>query len=74
MVVMGIMEDIKNINSFSQNNHSYFLNANDEKVDNEDQNNMSFDLAQILKTGYQKRKFSNTSTVNWLQTWRISNL
>tara|TARA_B100000674_G_scaffold308958_1_gene256645 strand:+ start:275 stop:499 length:225 start_codon:yes stop_codon:yes gene_type:complete len=74
MVVMEIMEDIKNINSFSQNNHSYFLNANDEKVDNEDQNNMSFDLAQILKTGYQKRKFSNTSTVNWLQTWRISNL
>ena len=74
MVVMGIMEDIKNINSFSQNNHSNFFNTNDEKVDNEDQNNMSFDLAQILKTGYQKRKFSNTSTVNWLQTWRISNL
>ena len=74
MVVMDIMEDIKNISSFSQNNHSNFFNTNDEKVDNEDQNNMSFDLAQILKTGYQKRKFSNTSTVNWLQTWRISNL
>ena len=74
MVVMYIMEEIKNINSYSQNNHSNFYNATDEKVDNEDQDNNSFDLAQLLKTGYQKRKFSNTSTVNWLQTWRISNL
>ena len=74
MVVMSFMEEIKNINSYSQNNQSYFYNATDEKVDNEDQDNKSFDLAQILKTGYQKRKFSNTSTVNWLQTWRISNL
>ena len=74
MVVMYIMEEIKNINSYSQNNQSNFYNATDEKLDNEDQNNKSFDLAQILKTGYQKRKFSNTSTVNWLQTWRISNL
>ena len=74
MVVMLVMEEIKNINSYSQNNHSNFYNATDEKVDNENQNNKYFDLAQILKTGYQKRKFSNTSTVNWLQTWRISNL
>ena len=74
MVVMFIMEEIKNINSYSQNNQSNFYNATDEKVDNEDQDNNSFDLAQLLKTGYQKRKFSNTSTVNWLQTWRISNL
>ena len=74
MVVMSVMEEIKNISSYSQNNHSNFYNATDEKEDNEDQNNKSFDLAQILKTGYQKRKFSNTSTVNWLQTWRISNL
>ena len=74
MVVISVMEEIKNINSYSQNNHSNYYNANDEKVDNEDQDNKSFDLAQILKTGYQKRKFSNTSTVNWLQTWRISNL
>ena len=71
---MFVMEEIKNINSYSQNNHSNIYNATDEKLDNEDQNNKSFDLAQILKTGYQKRKFSNTSTVNWLQTWRISNL
>ena len=71
---MSVMEEIKNINSYSQNNHSNFYNATDEKVDNEDQDNNSFDLAQLLKTGYQKRKFSNTSTVNWLQTWRISNL
>ena len=74
MVVMSFMEEIKNINSYSQNNQSYFYNATDEKVDDEDQDNNSFDLAQLLKTGYQKRKFSNTSTVNWLQTWRISNL
>ena len=74
MVVMSFMEEIKNINSYSQNNQSNFYNATDEKVDNEHQNNKSFDLAQILKTGYQKRKFSNTSTLNWLQTWRISNL
>ena len=74
MVVISFMEEIKNINSYCQNNQSFFYNANNEKVDNEDQNNNSFDLAQILKTGYQKRKFSNTSTVNWLQTWRISNL
>ena len=74
MVVISVMEEIKNINSYSQNNHSNFYNATDEKVNNEDQDNNSFDLAQLLKTGYQKRKFSNTSTVNWLQTWRISNL
>ena len=74
MVVMYFMEEIKNINSYSQNNQSNFYNATDEKVDDEDQDNNSFDLAQLLKTGYQKRKFSNTSTVNWLQTWRISNL
>ena len=74
MVVMTFMEEIKNINSYRQNNQSNFYNATDEKVDNEDQDNNSFDLAQLLKTGYQKRKFSNTSTVNWLQTWRISNL
>ena len=71
---MFVMEEIKNINSYSQNNQSNFYNATDEKVNNEDQDNNSFDLAQLLKTGYQKRKFSNTSTVNWLQTWRISNL
>ena len=74
MVVISFMEEIKNINSYSQNNQSNFYNATDEKVNNEDQDNNSFDLAQLLKTGYQKRKFSNTSTVNWLQTWRISNL
>tara|TARA_B100000963_G_C22096736_1_gene438863 strand:+ start:116 stop:322 length:207 start_codon:yes stop_codon:yes gene_type:complete len=68
------MEDIKNISSYNQNNHNNFYSVNDEKECYEDQDNKSFDLAQILKTGYQKRKFSNTSTVNWLQTWRISNL
>ena len=68
----------KYIGEFCKRNNAlwidFYYNATDEKVDNEDQNNKHFDLAQILKTGYQKRKFSNTSTVNWLQTWRISNL
>ena len=68
------MEDIKNISSYNQNNHNNFYNVSDDKIGSEDQDEKSFDLAQILKTGYQKRKFSNTSTIHWLQTWRISNL
>ncbi len=68
------MDDIKNISSYNQNNHNNFYNVSDEKIGSEDQDEKSFDLAQILKTGYKKRKFSNTSTIHWLQTWRISNL
>ena len=70
------MESIKNINSQNQNNNNnnYYSNGIDEPSNSADHNNQTFDLAQILKTGHQKRKFSNTSTVNWLQTWRVSNL
>ena len=70
------MESIKNISSQNQNhiNNNYYSNGIDESGNSEDHNNQTFDLAQILKTGHQKRKFSNTSTVNWLQTWRVSNL
>ena len=67
------MDGIKNISS---NNHNNYKNnyGDDEQNNLEDQDKQTFDLAQVLKTGYQKRKFSNTSTISWLQTWRISNL
>ena len=68
------MDSIKNINSNNQNNRYNYFNGSDEQSNSEDQDNQNFDLAQILKTGYQKRKFSNASTISWLQTWRISNL
>ena len=70
------MDAIKNISSNNHNNQNNYYNDNDNDEQNnlEDQNKQNFDLAQILKTGYQKRKFSNTSTISWLQTWRISNL
>ena len=68
------MDGIKNISSNNHNNHKNYYNGDDELNNLEDQDKQTFDLAQVLKTGYQKRKFSNTSTINWLQTWRISNL
>ena len=68
------MDGIKNISSSNQNNHKNYYNGDDEQNNLEDQDKQTFDLAQVLKTGYQKRKFSNTSTISWLQTWRISNL
>ena len=68
------MDGIKHISSNSHNNHNNYYNGDDEQRNLEDQDKQTFDLAQVLKTGYQKRKFSNTSTINWLQTWRISNL
>ena len=68
------MENVKKISSLTQNHNSDHYNNLNEPIISEDNDNQTFDLAQILKTGHQKRKFSNTSTVNWLQTWRISNL
>ena len=68
------MDGIKNIGSNNHNNHNNYYNGNDEQDNLVDQDKQTFDLAQILKTGHQKRKFSNTSTISWLQTWRISNL
>ena len=68
------MENIKKISSLIQNHNNDHYNNLNEPIISEDNDNQTFDLAQILKTGHQKRKFSNTSTVNWLQTWRISNL
>ena len=74
MVVFVFMDPIKNINSHNQINHNSYYNGSNDQNNLEDKDKQTFDLAQILKTGYQKRKFSNTSTINWLQTWRISNL
>lgn len=68
------MDGIKNISSNNHNNHKNYFSGDDEQNNSEDQDKQTFDLAQVLKTGYQKRKFSNTSTISWLQTWRISNL
>ena len=68
------MDGIKNISSNSHNNHNNYYNGDDDQRNLEDQDKQTFDLAQVLKTGYRKRKFSNTSTISWLQTWRISNL
>ena len=68
------MENVKKISSLTQNHNNDHYNNLNEPIISEDNDNQTFDLAQILKTGHQKRKFSNTSTVNWLQTWRISNL
>ncbi len=68
------MDGIKNISSNNHNNHKNYFSDDDDQNNLEDQDKQTFDLAQVLKTGYQKRKFSNTSTINWLQTWRISNL
>ena len=68
------MDGIKNISSNNHNNQKKYFSGDDDQNYLEDQDKQTFDLAQVLKTGYQKRKFSNTSTINWLQTWRISNL
>ena len=68
------MDGIKNISSNNHNNQKKYFSGDDDQNYLEDQDKQTFDLAQVLKTGYQKRKFSNTSTISWLQTWRISNL
>ena len=68
------MDGIKNTSSNNHNNQKKYFSGDDDQNYLEDQDKQTFDLAQVLKTGYQKRKFSNTSTINWLQTWRISNL
>ena len=68
------MESIKNISSHNQNNKkSYYLDE-EEPIKKDDLNETTLDLTNILKTGHKKRKFSNTSTLSWLQTWRVSNL
>ena len=68
------MEQIKAILANTQSNYK------DRQGDREyldvdgSEDNLTNRLAEMLKTGYQTRKFSDTSTLNWLQTWRKSNL
>ncbi|PQM54904.1 MAG: hypothetical protein CML39_09580 [Rhodobacteraceae bacterium] len=73
MVVHMGMEQIRSILA---NNQSGFKNQKDPELGDsgEHEDSGTFRLAEILKTGYQTRKFSNTPTLNWLQTWRVSNL
>ena len=68
------MESIKSINSYNQNNQNNHYQGNSDLDNSSENDNQTFDLAEVLKTGYQKRKFLNTSTLNWLKTWRVSNL
>ena len=56
------MESIKNISSHNQSNRQNFYNADEETSSSEDNSKQTFDLAQLLKTGHQKRKFSNSQT------------
>ena len=51
------MDGIKNISSNNHNNHKNYYNGDDEHNNLEDQDKQTFDLAQVLKTGYQRRKF-----------------
>ena len=56
MVVMSIMEEIKNINPYSQNNHSNFYNATDEKVDKNLSPSSSVNLPQKKPLINQEQK------------------
>ena len=60
---LGERTEIKNINSYSQNNQSNFYNATDEKVNNEDQDNNSFDLIETFAYEILNslRKYNNIS-------------
>ena len=51
------MDGIKNISSNNHNNHNNYYNGDDEQSNLEDQDKQTFDLAQVLKTGYQKESF-----------------
>ena len=68
------MDKISSI--LTNNQPNYKDNGKDSTHSNAEKNEDSstYRLAEILKTGYQTRKFSNTPTLNWIQTWRVSNL
>ncbi len=68
------MEQIKAILANTQSNYKD-RHGDSEYLDVDgSEDNLTNRLAEMLKTGYQTRKFSDTSTLNWLQTWRKSNL
>ena len=68
------MEQIKAILANSQSNYKERQADGDQIADDRSEDNLTNRLAEMLKTGYQTRKFSDTSTLSWLQTWRKSNL
>ena len=68
------MEQIKAILANTQSNYKDRQGDSDYLDVDEPEDNLTNRLAEMLKTGYQTRKFSDTSTINWLQTWRKSNL
>ncbi|MFL2790639.1 MAG: hypothetical protein ACJZ8I_02295 [Paracoccaceae bacterium] len=68
------MEQIKAILANSQSNYKERQADGDQIADDGSEDNLTNRLAEMLKTGYQTRKFSDTSTLSWLQTWRKSNL
>ena len=68
------MEQIKAILANSQSNYKERQADGNQIADDGSEDNLTNRLAEMLKTGYQTRKFSDTSTLSWLQTWRKSNL
>ena len=68
------MEQVRSILSNTQPNYKEHGRDSEQSNGQESDDNGVFRLAEILKTGYQSRKFSNTPTLNWIQTWRVSNL
>ena len=68
------MDEISSI--LTNNQPNYKDNGKDptHTTDEKNEDSSTYRLAEILKTGYQTRKFSNTPTLNWIQTWRVSNL
>ena len=68
------MEQIKAILANTPSNYKDRHGDNEYLDVDGSEDNLTNRLAEMLKTGYQTRKFSDTSTLNWLQTWRKSNL
>ncbi len=68
------MEQIRSILANNQPKYQERGEGSEQAGNDENEDSGTFRLAEILKTGYQTRKFSNTPTLNWLQTWRVSNL
>ena len=68
------MEQIKTILANKQLDYQGHGNDAREQDSQSFEDSPTSKLAEILKTGHQTRKFSNTPTLSWLQTWRVSNL
>ena len=68
------MEQIKAILANTQSNYKDHHGDSEYPDLDGSEDTLTNRLAEMLKTGYQTRNFSDTSTLNWLQTWRKSNL